>query len=461
MKRSDELKQEHLELLDRAEALHASMGDNPTETQVAEFNRLIDAGKEVGEKTEKAIRTEENVRAMRASKQSLLNPQERVFDATGGGGYVDQSDWMARQVGGRVNLINPGLKAFNGGGNREQAQRDAYDSGLWFKATILKDGDAREKLEARRGPSWVASQNESSPVDGGYLVPNVLQNAIIVSREQIGAVRKLATIFPMTSDNLQIPKETGNVSVYYPGEEGEITPSDADFARAALVPKKRAVLTYVSNELRDDAIIPIMDHLAQGMGHALGLKEDQEGIVGDGTSTYGGVRGIRPAVIAATAGVFTASVGDHDAWSELTYADFAGTMSLLPDRFRVQGQLAWLCSAPFKWQVMDRLTIGANGAPSQAFIDGVPIDMFLGYPIVLSDRMPTATAASQVCCIFGNFGRAVAMGERSGVRIAISEHVAFTSDRLAVRATTRYDINVHEAGDTSAAGALVGLSTNS
>jgi HK97 family phage major capsid protein len=110
---------------------------------------------------------------------------------------------------------------------------------------------------------------------------------------------------------------------------------------------------------------------------------------------------------------------------------------------------------------MDRLALASNGAVSQVFIDGIPQDRFLGYEVVLSDDMPSTTAVSQVCCIFGNFDRAVLLGERNEVRIAVSEHVAFQTDQTAVRATVRYDIAVHEEGDTSTAGAIVGLATHS
>lgn len=442
MKKSDELRQQIDAELAAADKLHKaaeSAGRDFTAAESLAFANHVKRAEALGDDLRVTKESEENLRAFRAMRTDINTP-ESCYDLPG-------------QRASQPKVIAPKLKAFAN-------ERDAYDSGLWLRGVVFRDGEARQKLEARRGMEWLASQNESNPVDGGYLVPAPLSNAIIVSREQVGALRRLAQIYPMGSDTLQIPKRTSGVTVYYPGEEGSITESDADFGRISLTAKKRAVLTYVSNELRDDSIVPIMDLLAQEMGHALALKEDQEGIIGDGTSTYGGVQGIRPAVIAATAGIHTAATG-HDTWAELDISDFAGCMSLLADKYRVPGQLSWLCSAAFKWQCLDRLAISSNGALSMVFVDGQPHEMFLGYPVVLSDRMPTSGAASTVACIFGNFPRAVALGDRGGVRVAISEHVAFTTDRLALRATTRYDINVHEAGDTSTAGAIVGLKTAS
>jgi HK97 family phage major capsid protein len=347
------------------------------------------------------------------------------------------------------------------------AHRDAYDTGLWLKAKLLAhtgrhdEGiQARDKLISRRGEAFFASQNEGVPTDGGYLVPPTFEQAVTVYREQVGVARRLARVIPVGSDTWTGHKQTSGTTVYYPGEEGEITPSDANFERYTLTMKKRAILAYVSSELRDDAMVGIMDLLAADMGHQFALKEDQEFVAGDGTSTYGMVQGVRPAVIAATASVFTPTA-DEDAWDEITFNTFAGTMSLLQDKYRVRGQLSWLCSAAFKWQVMDRLAIGSNGALSTVWVDGQPVNMFLGYPVELSDRMPTTTGVSQVSCLFGNFPAAVILGDRGGIRIATSEHVAFTSDKIAVRGTTRYDIHVHQEGDTSTAGAIVGLATHS
>jgi len=357
----------------------------------------------------------------------------------------------ARAAGVRVK--DSAVKAFDNA-------NEAFNAYLWLKGRVGGDSACREKFEARCGTAWLGTQTEGSPSQGGYLVPPGFARAIMVSRQETGALRKLARIVKMDSDTLAYPKQTAGTTVYYPGEEGSITASDLDFGRVNLTAKKRAIYSLVSNELRDDSAVSIMDLLAQDMGHQLALKEDAEGIAGDGTSTYGGVQGIRPAVIAATASVFTPSA-DEDEWSELTYPTFAGVMATLPAKYRVAKNLKWLCSPAFKWAVMDRLAIASNGAVSQVFVDGIPQDRFLGYEVVVSDDMPSTTAVSQVCAIFGNFDRAVLLGERTEVRIATSEHIAFQTDQTAVRATVRYDVAVHEQGDTSTAGSIVGLSTHS
>jgi hypothetical protein len=49
----------------------------------------------------------------------------------------------------------------------------------------------------------------------------------------------------------------------------------------------------MSTELAEDAVISIADDLAQEMGYAFAVAEDAAGWTGDGTSTYGGIRGVK------------------------------------------------------------------------------------------------------------------------------------------------------------------------
>jgi hypothetical protein len=49
----------------------------------------------------------------------------------------------------------------------------------------------------------------------------------------------------------------------------------------------------MSTELAEDAVISIADDLAQEMGYAFAVAEDAAGWTGDGTSTYGGISGVK------------------------------------------------------------------------------------------------------------------------------------------------------------------------
>jgi hypothetical protein len=51
------------------------------------------------------------------------------------------------------------------------------------------------------------------------------------------------------------------------------------------------------------------------------------------------------------------------------------------------------------------------------------------------------------------------LADRGGVRLARSDEFKFLDDKVTLKATSRYDIQVHEPGTATAAGAYVGLVT--
>lgn len=468
MKKSDNLRAKIAELSDEAEALvniAEKEGRELSADETSRWSALM--AKDSGEiarlqvDLQAAIAQEEEVARLRALRMANVTPAADVFDRTGA-----RPANTTTALPDSVRWVSPNLRAFKSSTDREQNLRDCFDAGLWFKAAVLSNtrrhaegAAAADKLRARRGDSWLATMNETTPTDGGFLVPPVLQNALIVYREQVGVARRLCRVMPMSSDNLTFLRQTAGTTVYYPGEEGQITASSPTFGMVQLQAKKRAILSYVSNELKDDALIGVMDVLVSDMGHQFAFQEDKELILGDATSTYGGVEGVKQALTTATASLVSAAT-NNDTWPEITYADLAKAMAALPDKFRGM-PCAWLCSAAFKWQVFDRLCLAQGGALEQSMANGIPGAMFAGYPIVVSDRMPTTTAAATLCAIFGAFGNAVALGDRNEVRIATSEHIKFDYDQIGVRATVRYDINVFEEGDTTNAGALIGFKTAS
>ena len=348
------------------------------------------------------------------------------------------------------------LKAFKG----QTAEQDAYNSGIWLKAIAGRMSNyPTESAEQRcRSLGWDinATATEGSPSGGGYLVPTPLSNAIIDVRALAGVSRQLCRVVPMTSDTLDIAKKTAGTTVYYPGEAGAVTASDQTWGAITLNAKKRAILSYVSQELVDDAIIAIVDDLASQMGLDLAIKEDSEWIAGDGTSTYGGVTGLKNAI--GSAGIATAEANEN-LWAELDLEDFTAAMGLLDSKYWPRG-VSWLCSAQFYYGCMLRVMAEAGGNTIQNLQSGDGRPQFLGAPVFFSSQCTTADADSTIHAYFGSFADSTLIGDRMGVMIKQSDQYAFNTDRLAIRATTRYDINVHDVGNASSPGAVVAVKTN-
>jgi HK97 family phage major capsid protein len=77
--------------------------------------------------------------------------------------------------------------------------------------------------------------------------------------------------------------------------------------------------------------------------------------------------------------------------------------------------------------------------------------------------MPKTDSNSQILALFGDFGLAADFGDRAGIAIATSQSASvggesvFERDETAVKATERFDENVHDLGDSTNAGPVVGL----
>jgi HK97 family phage major capsid protein len=338
-------------------------------------------------------------------------------------------------------------------------ERLAYDSGMWLRSITSKlygrQDAAADAHCQRHGLDISNSAYEGSGVAGGYLVPAPLSQSIIETRERVGIARQVCQIQQMTADTLTIPKRSGGLTVYYPNELQTITDSDKSWGLISLTAKKRAVASKISQELVDDALISIVDNVVQEQAYALALREDQELCNGDGTSTYGGVTGLRSAI--GTAGVYTCDANEN-LWSEIDLEDVIATMVKLPDRFNRDP--IWICSSNFYWAVFARLAAAAAGNNIGSLEGGPTGRRFLGVPVLTTSAMPTADADSTIHALYGQFDMAAILGDRTGIRIGRDDSTGFLADYTTLKATSRYDLFVHEPGDSSNAGAYVGLKTN-
>ena len=353
----------------------------------------------------------------------------------------------------RVALRTKRLRAFKN-------EKDAYDSGMWIRAMLNSDDSKAREHCHKVGFDIRTAGTEGSGATGGYLVPAPLQQTIIDIREMVGVMRQLLDVKTMTSDTLTIARRAGGLTVYS-GEEApssNFTTSDKNWNSIELVARKRYVAHQISQELVDDALISIVDDAVREMGYALALREDQEAIDGDGTSSYTNVAGLKNNI--GSAGIYTAGTGD-DTWAELDITDFTGTMGKLPEEYWNQpGTVAWVCSANFYHDVMLRVLAQGGGNAIMELQNGdTGRRSFLGYPVFFTNRMPKATAASTIAAYFGNWQQLGTLGDRLGVRIARSEDFAFLQDLITLKATSRYDIQLYHLGDSTNAGAVVALRT--
>jgi HK97 family phage major capsid protein len=349
------------------------------------------------------------------------------------------------------------VKNFKGTVAGKSADERAYRFGKWFKGAVV--GDPSSKAWCDQNGIQTKALSEGTNYLGGYLVPPEFSTDIIDLRETYGVARQVARVVPMSSDTLTIPRRVGGLTAYFVGEAATITNSDKTWDQINLVAKKLAALTLWSSELNEDAMISIGDDLAGEIAYAFSQKEDECYFNGDGTSTYGGITGVRSklrAVDGTIANIKGLQVASGNAYSEIVLSDFHGVMGRLP--LYARNGAVWIMSAAFFDTVPHKLQVAAGGNTVVDIANG-GVQRFLGYPVVLSQVMPTNEANSQICALLGNFRLGSTFGDRRLLSLALSSEYKFAEDQLAIRGTERFDINVHDVGNTTAAGPIVGLIT--
>lgn len=345
------------------------------------------------------------------------------------------------------------LKAFRGDG----AEEAAYRSGMFFRATLLNDENAR-KWCAENGVAITKAQAEGTNTAGGFLVPVQFEQTVIDLREEYGTFRQECRLTPMGSDTMTIPRRSGGVTAYFVNENQTITESQKTWDQITLTAKKIGALSRLSTELAEDAVMNIADDLAREMAHAFAVLEDSCGWNGDGTQQYGGIQGVAKKIIGAnhTASVHTAAT-NHDTFGEIDATDLSNLMGKLPKY--AERNAKWYCSSVAWATVFQRLIAAAGGNSMDMLTGGRPRRVYLGYEVVIDQTLPTITTSQTGAAMlfFGDLSLAARMGERRGITVKTSGERYFEYDQIGIQATERMDINVHDLGSTTAAGPIVAL----
>jgi HK97 family phage major capsid protein len=326
-------------------------------------------------------------------------------------------------------------------------EEDAYASGQWIMANLF--GSRKAKNWCREhGIRATMTTNEN--VTGGFLVPDALESTIIELREQYGVARRECQQVTMGDAKMIMPRLSGEATAYYVGEGATITASDINVNTVQLDAKKLAAVVAVSSELNEDSVISIGEMVARSVAQSFAIKEDEALFLGDGTSTYGGIVGLAQSL--GSASVVTAT--SNQTFSALTLANFESVVG----KRKLWGSPKWYVSQAGWAASMQRLANAQGGSTSAELLGGV-MPMFLGYPVVVSQVLNSALTGTttQRALYFGDLSNGVFFGSRRGISLAVDNSLGFLTDTINIRATERFDIVVHDRGDSSISGGIVAL----
>jgi HK97 family phage major capsid protein len=188
---------------------------------------------------------------------------------------------------------------------------------------------------------------------------------------------------------------------------------------------------------------------------AFAFAEDNSCFNGDASSTFHGILGILNAL---KAGSKHTALAGNTAFSTLDLDDFRSMKGKLP-RFAGM-QPAWYISPEGYSESIERLLLAANGTLPGDIENGGNL-RFLGFPVILTNVL-NSTLTAQIntdLLVLGDMRMGVRFGDRRQMTLSATDQRYWDEDQVAIKATSRFDINVHSLGTATAAGALMVLRT--
>lgn len=300
-----------------------------------------------------------------------------------------------------------------------------FSFGRLFRALATKDISALSGLEKK-------ALAEGTGASGGYLVPEEHVREVKDRITAQAAVRRAgATVYPMATDTLNIPRVSGGATAYWVGENVQITATDQTFAQVQLVARVLAAMVKVSNQLLQDTSGSAEAAIRRDVAKTIALAEDLAFIQGSGT-------GNEPRGIINTSGVGQVSLGVngatptfdniYDALYQVESSNGAASAWLMHPRTKNSLRKIKDSQGHYIYTVSPSLR---------------EPDSLVGIPVFLTTQIPTnLTVGTSTDCsyiIVGQFDEAI-IGERLGMEFAIDQSgTAFEYYQSWVRAISRLD----------------------
>ena len=270
---------------------------------------------------------------------------------------------------------------------------------------------------------------------GGFLVPEQYVTQIIPLLQAKAIVRNAgATVYPMSTDTLTLPRQTGAAGTSW-GEENTALTEDTNpaYGKNQLVLKKLKALLYVSNELIEDASPSVDALITNDLVKSLSLAEDLAFFAGTGGTQPLGLT-LNPDVAGTTLGAGAGAVPSLD--------DFLDAMHAIDVQ---NGTYTGWAMNPRSLTGLYKLKDSQGNAVYWKDPQGRLPDMLYGFPIFRSTQISIAqTVGSNTNCtyiILANWPE-VAIGQKGELRLETTRvgGNSWANDQTSFRAVRRVDM---------------------
>lgn len=280
---------------------------------------------------------------------------------------------------------------------------------------------------------------------GGFMIPPEFADTIIDLLRPRSVIRAMDTpVVPMPRGTLTIPKQTGDVSASYVGENQDITQSAPDGGQIVLSAKKLAALVPVSNDLLIATAGDRADEfIRRSLVRQIATREDQAFIRDDGTS--GTPKGLRywAANTIASSGTTAANI-ENDLVSMINQMESANVDMSNP---------VWIMHPRSKNKLMTlRDSAGGNLLYPEIRPGSDGVSRLYGWPVFTTTNIPTNLGGGSDTEVYLVNVPDLIIAEQGGLEISTSMEAsyieganlasAFSRDQTVIRAIVRHDFAV-------------------
>ena len=314
--------------------------------------------------------------------------------------------------------------------------------------SMVPDESARQRIISLAA-SNLGMETRTALTTTEIPVPTIYVPQIIELVFKYGQARQFATVFPLGSGTVKLPRlkageddfgylGVGTAAMSQPVPERRVTAELVTFTA-----NKAGGLIRIPYELEEDTFIPIGQFLARYIARQLAKLEDKTLFLADGTAGYANQTGIGAYCVANPAYLLVSDAGKTKV-SDITLDQLRAVRGKVNAAVLANMAATGGTSAAYYFHPsMEPMLRSFNKYPNFVIFtneNGKP--MFDGWPVrwigvgAVNDG---SAQASAFVTFFGDLSYWY-LGERGAVRVEVSKEVFFATDEIAMRALERIDV---------------------
>lgn len=291
-----------------------------------------------------------------------------------------------------------------------------------------KDPRAMTKFIDTYGRLSKATDTPIGDSGNTFPLPKPIEAEILAFAREVSVLLQYCRVWPMTSDKMGVPSETGAVTVGWGNTTAEHEPEVTEVELSA---NELSAYSVVKNATMADSVSDIVGWLNACLSEAAGQELDNQGFNGSGSPFYG--------LLVATYGAYYSVTLASHLIAEMTADDLSKMVSYL-DGAKKQGARFFM-----NGQILHYVRTLKDLNERPIFVEtigsAVPGSIW-GFPFSEVPKMPSTQAANSPFILFGNL-RYFSLGRRLDVAtLSVNPYLLWTTNRTAFKLYQRWAMKV-------------------